>query len=60
MATWTQVYNPLDNIWLSATVALIPIVFFFLALAVFKMKGYIAGFITVLITILLVLPLLLK
>ncbi|MFD3446563.1 lactate permease LctP family transporter [Microbacteriaceae bacterium 4G12] len=51
MQTWTQIYNPLGNIWLSAAVALIPIVFFFLALAVFRMKGYLAGFITVLLTL---------
>lgn len=51
MQTWTQVYNPLGNIWLSAAVALIPIVFFFLALAVFRMKGYLAGLITVLLTV---------
>lgn len=33
-------------------VALIPIIFFFLALAVFRMKGYVAGFITVVLTVL--------
>ncbi|OAK03443.1 L-lactate permease [Bacillus wiedmannii] len=52
MNTWTQVYNPFGNIWISAAVALIPIIFFFLALAVFRMKGYVAGFITVVLTIL--------
>ncbi|MFC9447488.1 L-lactate permease [Bacillus cereus] len=50
--TWTQVYDPFGNIWISAAVALIPIIFFFLALAVFRMKGYVAGFITVVLTIL--------
>ncbi|MEY8349373.1 L-lactate permease [Bacillus cereus] len=52
MGTWTQVYDPFGNIWVSAAVALIPIIFFFLALAVFRMKGYVAGFITVVLTIL--------
>ncbi|KMP77288.1 L-lactate permease [Bacillus wiedmannii] len=52
MNTWTQVYDPFGNIWISAAVALIPIIFFFLALAVFRMKGYVAGFITVVFTIL--------
>ncbi|GAB6599167.1 L-lactate permease [Bacillus paranthracis] len=52
MNTWTQVYDPFGNIWISAAVALIPIIFFFLALAVFRMKGYVAGVITVVLTIL--------
>ncbi|EEM57051.1 MULTISPECIES: L-lactate permease [Bacillus cereus group] len=52
MNTWTQVYDPFGNIWISAAVALIPIIFFFLALAAFRMKGYVAGFITVVLTIL--------
>ncbi|PEI93565.1 L-lactate permease [Bacillus pseudomycoides] len=52
MGTWTQVYDPFGNIWISAAVALIPIIFFFLALAVFRMKGYVAGLITVILTIL--------
>ncbi|BAP84991.1 L-lactate permease [Paucilactobacillus hokkaidonensis JCM 18461] len=52
MATWTQTYNPLNNIWLSAAIALIPIIFFFLALTVFKLKGYVAGFWTVTIAVL--------
>ncbi|MBY0595744.1 lactate permease LctP family transporter [Bacillus bingmayongensis] len=52
MGIWTQVYDPFGNIWISAAVALIPIIFFFLALAVFRMKGYVAGFITVVLTIL--------
>ncbi|PFK26301.1 L-lactate permease [Bacillus cereus] len=52
MNTWTQVYDPFGNIWISAAVALIPIIFFFLALAVFRMKGHVAGFITVVLTVL--------
>jgi len=53
METWTQVYAPLNNnLWLSAAVALIPILFFFVALAVFRMKGYLAGTITVFLAML--------
>ncbi|KKW67559.1 L-lactate permease [Lampropedia cohaerens] len=44
---WQQNYDPAGNIWLSALVALIPIIFFFLALTKLRMKGYIAGTITV-------------
>ncbi|QIO08371.1 L-lactate permease [Acinetobacter lanii] len=44
---WQQIYDPMGNIWLSSAIALIPIVFFFLALAVFRMKGSVAGTITV-------------
>ncbi|MDD4329053.1 MAG: lactate permease LctP family transporter [Aliarcobacter sp.] len=47
MQTWQQVYAPIgDSLGLSALVALIPIVFFFLALAVFRMKGHYAAAIT--------------
>lgn len=44
---YTQVYNPLDNIWLSASVAFLPILLFFISLIVLKLKGHTAGFITV-------------
>ncbi|MBF7730001.1 lactate permease LctP family transporter [Pseudomonas sp. N040] len=46
MQTWQQLYTPLGGLGLSALVALIPIVFFFLALAVFRLKGHVAGAIT--------------
>lgn len=46
MGTWQQLYTPLGSLGLSATAALVPIVFFFLALAVFRMKGHLAGTIT--------------
>jgi lactate permease len=53
MQTWTQVYAPLGgNLWLSAAVAVIPIIFFFLALAVLRMKGHIAALVTVAIAVL--------
>ncbi|MCU8012956.1 lactate permease LctP family transporter [Shewanella sp. SM74] len=49
--TWTQTYTPLGSLWLTAMVALLPIVFFFLALTVLKLKGYIAGALTLLIAL---------
>ena len=36
---WKQVINPFDNIFLSALVAVIPIMFIFWALIIKKMKG---------------------
>ncbi|MCA0992732.1 lactate permease LctP family transporter [Pseudalkalibacillus hwajinpoensis] len=51
METWTQVYDPFTNIWLSAFIALIPIIFFFLALTAFRMKGHIAATVTVMLAI---------
>ena len=48
MSTWSQVYAPVvGSLWLSAAVAVIPIVFFFVALAILRMKGYVAALITV-------------
>lgn len=44
---WQQLYDPLGNVWLSSLVALIPIIFFFLALTVFRLKGVVASAITV-------------
>ncbi len=52
LQNWQQIYDPMGNIWLSSIVALIPIVFFFLALAVFRMKGSVAGIITVVLALL--------
>ncbi|WP_104740321.1 L-lactate permease [Helicobacter bizzozeronii] len=50
---WHQVYAPLlDNIWLSALVALLPIVLFFMSLIVFKLKGHVAAFLSVALSVL--------
>lgn len=46
MQIWQHMYTSFGSMGLSALVALIPIIFFFLALAVFRMKGYLAGSIT--------------
>ena len=51
MQTWAQVYDPIGNLWLSSLIALIPIAFFFIALAVLRMKGHVAGTITVLLAL---------
>ena len=52
---WQQAYDPLNNIWLSSLVALIPIIFFFIALAVLRLKGSVAGTITVVLALLIAL-----
>ncbi len=50
-----QNYNPLGNVWLSAFVAFLPIALFFLCLVVFKLKGHVAGFLTMLLATLIAL-----
>ncbi len=52
MLVWQQNYDPLNNLWLSSLVAVIPIVFFFFALIKLKLKGYQAGTATVAIALL--------
>ncbi len=47
MQAWQQIYDPLGNLWLSSLLAAIPVIFFFVALAVLRMKGHVAGTITV-------------
>jgi L-lactate permease len=44
---WQQNYDPAGNIWLSALIALIPIIFFFCALTWLRLKGFVASTITV-------------
>ncbi|APC09506.1 L-lactate permease [Neomoorella thermoacetica] len=48
---WIQVYDPVNNLGLSALLAVIPILFLFYALAIRRMKGHIAGFLTVVVAI---------
>ena len=48
---WQQNYDPAGTIWISALVALIPIVFFFLALTKLRLKGWQAGTVTVLLSL---------
>lgn len=53
METWIQNYTAVgDSLYLTAAAALLPIVFFFVALTMLKMKGYVAGFITLLLSVL--------
>lgn len=52
LQSWQQVYDPMGNIWISSAIALIPIIFFFLALAIFRLKGSVAGTITVILALL--------
>jgi lactate permease len=44
---WTQIFDPLHNIALSAVIAALPILFIFWALIIKKMKGYLASMLTV-------------
>lgn len=47
---WTQNFTPIiDNLVLSSLVALIPILYFFWALTIKRMKGYMAGLSTLLV-----------
>ena len=51
MQAWQQLYDPAGNLWLSSLIALLAIAFFFVALAVLRMKGWLAGTITVVIAL---------
>ncbi|MBF6988513.1 lactate permease LctP family transporter [Cupriavidus sp. IK-TO18] len=51
MQPWTQLYTPLGSLWLSALAAAIPILFFFIALAVWRMKGHVAAAVTLLLAL---------
>lgn len=50
--TWQQNFTPIgDSLVLSSLVALIPILYFFWALAIKRMKGYVAGITTLLVAL---------
>lgn len=46
MQAWHQIYTPLGSLGLSAFVAAIPIIFFFVALAALRLKCHVAAAIT--------------
>ncbi|MFC7679874.1 L-lactate permease [Paenibacillus sp. GCM10028914] len=46
---WNQSYDPMNNIWLSALMAAIPILFFIVALTILKLKGHIAGILSIVV-----------
>jgi lactate permease len=52
MQAWSQIYTPLGSLGLSALVAAIPIIFFFAALAILRIKGHVAGGITLILALL--------
>jgi lactate permease len=49
--TWTREINPINNITISALLAVIPILFIFWALIIKKMKGYLASLLTMIIAL---------
>ncbi|WP_024891079.1 L-lactate permease [Luteimonas huabeiensis] len=51
MQPWPQFYDPAGNLWISSAVAAIPIAFFFFALVVARLKGWLAGTLTVLLAL---------
>jgi len=47
MPNWTQIYDPLNQFWASAVIAALPILVFFVTLALLRLKGHIAATLTV-------------
>lgn len=47
---YSQISDPLGNIWLSAIAAFLPILCFLGCLVVFRLKGYVAAFLTVIVS----------
>lgn len=51
MNTWSQDYNPLGSIELSALIAVLPILFFILALTILKLSGPLSAFFTLIVAL---------
>ena len=52
MHPWSQSYDPLGNLWLSAAVAALPAVVYVVGLAVLRLKGSVTGTLTVALALL--------
>lgn len=48
---WQQVYTPLSNIYFSALLAALPVLFFFVTLMVFKLKGYLSALVAFVVAV---------
>jgi lactate permease len=48
---WYQDFNPTGTLWISATIAVLPILAFLICLVVFKMKGMTAGIIALILQV---------
>ena len=51
MQPWTQIYTPLGSLWLSSLAAALPIAFFFVALALLRLKGHVAAAVTLVLAL---------
>lgn len=51
MQPWNQIYDPMGSLALSALMAAVPIIFFFLALAVLRIKGHVAAAVTLVLSL---------
>lgn len=48
---WEQIYDPMNNIWLSALLAAIPIIIFLVLLTIFKLSAYLSGILATLVAL---------
>ncbi|WP_348697158.1 lactate permease LctP family transporter [Duganella fentianensis] len=51
MQPWNQIYDPMGSLALSALMAAVPIIFFFVALAVLRIKGHVAAAVTLVLSL---------